>query len=525
MNPSFNLDWSPRMTAHCVRSLIFTSLMASPALAVDYHVNPSGAYPTIQSAIVVAAVGDRVLVEDVGAPTSYYEDINFLGKDIVVQTDPANLFEVSIVGTGTLPVVTLASGEPITSLLKGFRITGGASAYGGGILVQNSSATLMELLVERNTGDYGAGIALIRSRVNLYQVHLFANNEPALGFYGIEGGGLFIDGSDVNWKGGSARDNRALSGGGLHVKRSRMRVANVLFLNNSSDYGGGAYLAKSKLAYVFHDCAFIANSAMIIGGTGPSVGGGVLAAGSMAEFYRCSLESNYSFDGPGGGLAGKGAELTMEDCYITESFAHHGGGVYLRSAILKANRTSITGNRANTNGGGLQVEGSGSAFTAMQCKILYNEAQRGGGIALEDYADMYVDQSEINENSALIGGGIFAFGKYGTRVLSASYVYGNTAGVHGGGLFVVYKASFTITGQTFFEQNSAANEGGGIFAARATLLFDASRCCYNTAGGLGGGLRSVMCAPVVQNSIISNNFATDVDGTIVNIASSIGGGC
>lgn len=508
-----------------IQTVIAAGLITSPALAIDYYVHPTGTYSTIQSGIAAASAGDRVLVQDTGVPTTYFEDIDFMGKDIQVMPDPANLNDVTIFGTGTGPVVSMTNGEPITAELRSFRIGGGAAAYGGGILVRNSAATLSDLSIEQCIGDHGAGIALIRSKARLYDVFLIANNEPSLGYYGVEGGGLFADGSIFFWKGGSVNDNRALYGGGLYARNSRMNIVRVEFKYNSSDYGGAACLGYSKSPYLFEDCFFSANTAMLIGSFGPTMGGGVLSFGAQVDFLRCTLENNHNLDGPGGGIAAKGGAVRLDDSHVYECSAHHGGGAYGRSAEFKVQNSHFSGNFAHTNGGAVQVEGSGAGLTAMQSKFSYNSAIRGGAIALQDRSDMYLILTEILENEAELGGGIYAYGKYGTRVIESSYMYGNSAILDGGALFIRHKASFTVTGQSFLEHNWAGMNGGGIFAFNADLLFDASRCCFNNSGGLGGGLRSMFCAPVIQNSIISNNTLADVDGAIVNIASSIGGGC
>ena len=514
------------MIGTCLRNLIVTGLIASPACAVDYYVNPFGTYTTIQSAIAVAGPGDRVLIEDTGAPTSYIEDIDFLGKDIIVRSAPANTFEVTIVGTGTGPVVTIASGEPVTAQLHGLRITRGAAFVGGGVLIQNSGATLSEVSVERCTGSFGAGIAVVGSTAYFDNVKLLANNEPSLGFYGMFGGGLYAGKSSVTWKRGSLNDNRARYGGGLAAYHSKMQIVHVDFYYNDSDYGGGALLLEAKTPYLFDHCGFIANNARNIASAGASMGGGILAAGASVEIYKSEFVGNMSHDGPGGALTAlKDSEIRMEDSYVVESYAHHGAGAYLRNGAFKAIRSDLSGNNAHTNGGGVQAEGHGAYFAAYECRIAYNSASRGGGVALQDYANMEMSLTEVLDNQADLGGGVYAYGKYGNRLMQSCYVYGNSAGAYGGGLFIQYAAPFTIAGQTFIEQNFAGAQGGGMFAYRAALLFDASRCCFNTAGGLGGGLRSILCSPTIQSSVISNNTATDVDGAIVNVGSSIGGGC
>ena len=82
-------------------------------------------YPTIQSAIVAAGTGDRVVVK----PGTYPEHINFRGKAITVtSTDPSDwaVVESTIIDAGgTGSVVTFNSEEGTDSVLQGFVITGG----------------------------------------------------------------------------------------------------------------------------------------------------------------------------------------------------------------------------------------------------------------------------------------------------------------------------------------------------------------------------------------------------------------
>ena len=118
-----------------------------------------GYYPTIQSAIDTADNNDIVIVD----PNRYYENINFLGKAITLQsTDPndPNIIAATIID-GNRPadvnyasVVTFNSGEDNNSVLTGFTITGGTGSWvtiswefkglrwnrsGGGVLCYNMS--------------------------------------------------------------------------------------------------------------------------------------------------------------------------------------------------------------------------------------------------------------------------------------------------------------------------------------------------------------------------------------------------
>jgi len=92
-------------------------------------------YPKIQLAIDAASDGDTVLV----AENTYYENINFKGKAIVVgseyikDNDTIHISKTIINGSQPLnpdigSVVTFNSGEDTTSVLCGFTITGGTGS-------------------------------------------------------------------------------------------------------------------------------------------------------------------------------------------------------------------------------------------------------------------------------------------------------------------------------------------------------------------------------------------------------------
>ena len=123
-------------------------------------------YLTIQSAIDHSSrYYDTILV----TPGTYYENINFLGKRIVVKADgPAE----SVIINGSQPtdpnkasVVTFNSGEIGFSILDGFTITGGTGSWswpgkvGGGIFIENAKAIIKNCIITNNSAVKGGGIS------------------------------------------------------------------------------------------------------------------------------------------------------------------------------------------------------------------------------------------------------------------------------------------------------------------------------------------------------------------------------
>ncbi len=131
-------DWGGLLMRSVVVILGFLSVLLFIALqtyAADYHVNldGSGDFAVIQEAIDAAQDGDTIIVH----PGTFYENIHFLGKNIVLRSvDPEDreCVESTIIDGQQLgSVVTFAGTEDETCELSGFTITNGMAEHGGGI--------------------------------------------------------------------------------------------------------------------------------------------------------------------------------------------------------------------------------------------------------------------------------------------------------------------------------------------------------------------------------------------------------
>ena len=168
-------------------SIILLTLVTVTHCLLSSQLHVPGNYPTIQAAIVAAAEGDTVLVD----PGTYFENINFKGKNIVVSSlyiltaDTSTIFRTVINGGTPLhpdtgSCVLFISHETSAAVLEGFTLTGGSGTKwpdshigglyreGGGILTENSSPTIRNNRIVGNhavdvTGVTSAGGGAIRS--------------------------------------------------------------------------------------------------------------------------------------------------------------------------------------------------------------------------------------------------------------------------------------------------------------------------------------------------------------------------
>jgi len=230
-----------------------------------------GAYPTIQSAINAACDGAEVVV----SPGTYFETISFGGKNIIVRSTGGP--EVTTLdGQGTSRLVLLISGEDVSTTLEGFTIANGSAELGGAIMIQDSSATIIDCHFRDNVADIGGAIR-------------FAS-------WGTEG---------------------------------QLNLLRCVFDGNQANIAGGALLAGDRLSAI--DCVFTDND----GGQGPGAVGG---SGSSTTYVNCLFAGN-SANFVAGGVANSSNAMLMVNCVFSRNSAPMSGGLEAGAGGVVANCT------------------------------------------------------------------------------------------------------------------------------------------------------------------------------------------
>ena len=156
-----------------MKSLVWLfAILASGSFVQAAVINVPTDQPTIQDAIDVAQNGDTVLV----AAGTYFENINFSGKDITVRSSNGN--KVTIIdGSHSNSVVTFDSSEGRKAVLHGFTIQNGEANSntdfeGGGISISNASPTVTGNIVKHNNAVNGGGGIAVQFSSALVQGNL-----------------------------------------------------------------------------------------------------------------------------------------------------------------------------------------------------------------------------------------------------------------------------------------------------------------------------------------------------------------
>ncbi|MBC8485452.1 MAG: right-handed parallel beta-helix repeat-containing protein [Bacteroidetes bacterium] len=381
---------------------LFQNQISATIIIVDQ--SGGGDYTTIVEGIVNSNTGDTVLVY----PGTYYEIVNFYGKEITVASlflttqDTSYINQTVIDGNNeNYRLVRFANGETENSILIGFTITNASYPYaeqitliptGLGIYINNSSPAIENNKIINNAYNdlyfVGGGIVLVNSSA-IIKNNTIQNNEGA-----YRGGGIYMfNSTNVTIENNFIKSNSINSGfgvshgGGIYIDSSQnIMIQNNIISNNFNDfgYGGGIYIYDSENITILKNR--VSNN--IVRGPG---GGGIYFEFSSGIHIINNLLYNNRAGNSGGGIYSQnsGAFLVNNTFYNnkadTVSVYGKGGGLYcdesspaLYNCIFFNNWASSSGHQVFLNSDSsdpdfyfCDVEGGAEAF-GLGSGVVYN---------------------------------------------------------------------------------------------------------------------------------------------------------
>jgi hypothetical protein len=162
-------------------------------------------------------------------------------------------------------------------------------------------------------------------------------------------------------------------------------------------------------------------------------GGGIYCVNSNLVVNNSKIINNraapvWSFgEGFGGGVYSKNSNILIDSCEISHNImSHGGGGVYSLNSEILIKNSVIYDNHAeefaiygNSSGGGVFVDGGQAQFVNNTISFNSNQGymNSGGGITITNCEDFLMENTNITNNSAEIGSGIyFGSGSSGSTV-------------------------------------------------------------------------------------------------------------
>lgn len=348
------------------------SLSCAPAMAADLVVvslDDTGT-GTLRNAIGDALAGDRILFAPGLAGTISLNSTLTIGRDLTIE------------GNGNVELDGRDSSRVIT-------ITGG-------------QVDLRRLVVRNGFASDGGGIA---STGTLRMINCEVRGNHASG----RGGGLFIGAGSYSLVDTTIADNFATNeGGGIEdLGTAPSTITRGRIVNNiSSGAGAGIRHVSGQELTIEHS----------------TISGNTAATTSIVT---------------GGGIASQSATLNINYSTISGNKSHFGGGIYVANlgASTKLNLvgSTVTGNTAISDGGGLFVFGAGATLTNSTITNNFAGTGTGGGLGMQNSSAGTATVVVINNTIAFNrsnanGGGITAIS--GSLTLKNTLIAGNTSGTN-----------------------------------------------------------------------------------------------
>lgn len=442
--------------------LLFSSfsLLLSDTITVD--INGSGNYLTIQEGINAAENGDTVLVH----PGTYYENINYNGKNITVAslyltTQNNSYIDSTIIdGNQNGSVVTFNSGEDSTAILCGFTLTGGIGnmdyfdkRYGGGIFCKNSSANIKNCIVKENISYEGGGIYCKNANLFLESTSVYYNHSRFLG-----GGISFRSNSTVHFD----SINRC------NIYLNYSSIGSDILLNNCYE-----------ITEIVLDTFTVLNPDQ--------------------DFVSILLSSDLSFDIPNAKI-----EPVNQDLYVSPDGNDNNSGLIpegplktISYALLKIASDSTHPNTIHLAEGTYSPGSTGERF-ALNCRSYV-------GIVGED-----------KENTILDGDNLFSLitcYNYDKDIRLENITIQNGVSRYGAGIKFMIKSNGILKNVIIKDNYATEIHGGGVICGYGSNPIFENVTINNNQAETGGGVEIIESSPVFINCIISYNSINTSDGT------------
>ena len=374
-------------------------------------------------------------------------------------------------------------------------VTGGNFTTEGSITITDNYAT-----------DNGGAVYVTGGQVTMAAPTITGNGKNSGTAVTKNGGAIYVtgDGASFTTSGTCTISSNAAktSGGAVYVNGGTLTTGSTATIedNYASSNGGAFYVTGGS---VNMNKANINRNGKIGSTTVATNGGAIYVTGDGAGFVAtgtAKFNSNAAKSN-GGAIYVSGGSLTLaSNATIDNNSATHGGAFHVTNGNISTSTGSISNNTADLE------EGDGGAFYVNQGTVTLgkvdmasNKAFNGGAIALYNGTFSLDNESQIKENTATYGGGLYVKNTASHKKISCEggTFLKNTAQL-GGGIYASGDIELTFAANV--EENLALNGGGlylddGIYMKFGNGLIvkneakEAETATRNSStSGVGGGI-------------------------------------
>ena len=319
-------------------------------------------------------------------------------------------------------------------------------------------------------------------------------------------GSVIYSSSNINIINSSFSNNVALNGGIIY-STGTIRAKNSYFYSNkaiSNEYSdGGVFTAL--VVDTIENCTFKNNFA--------NAGGSIsIYGGSTTSIKNSTFEGSISYSLNGGAIFNHGsADLLIENSTFKDFTSSTGGAIYIENSDSNIKiRNSILKHLVSSSSYG----GGGAIYTAGNVEIenttMEDNSAINGGVVYAKGSITFKDCNKISSNgvisSTLNGGVVYALGNV---IIDNSSLTNNKAHDLGGAIYAL--GSVTVNNSNVSQNSVSHYEGkrmAGAIYAEGNVIIENSTVSKNSAYYNAGAVYS-LGSVTVKNSTISDNIAFD----------------
>ena len=407
---------------------------------------------------------------------------------------PAGTYTLTHLATGAMysalvvtPSVTITGADAATTIIQATADPVGAPAAYRVLNVTGTRTDISGVTIRNGTvANGGAGIAGSNANgtLTLTNTVVSGNTTTTAAMTAYSGGGISTVGT-VTLINSTVSGNTASGNGGGVVAAGIVTLTSSTVSGNTANGsgagngGGGVYSSKGVAATdstVENNTATFGNGGGIYSGNvvqqDPTRANSLVYSGSLT-LTRATIRNNRTpaSGGQGGGvftITGPGTATTITTSTITgNSTAYSNAGVYNYHGTITVTDSTLSGNRAFQNGGGLAHNDLSAPCTITNSVIADNDADYAGGVFTIGPTRISGVLFSNNRVTSRAGGALYV--RVGpTTVVSSTFV-GNTTNFDGGAIYLHIRnmASVSVANSTF-SANVAQGKGGAISNTHGT---------------------------------------------------------
>lgn len=433
-----------------------------------------------------------------------------LGKALEVAEDNTTIYLDTDITMGVDNVITknitIKSNENSTHTLKREQ-----NAEGYCLIIQEGGTlTLDNIIIDGNEEmkSWHPVIRVENSTLNMQNNAIVQNNNSH------SQGAISLINSTFNMSGGEIRNNiSSMISGAVYSNNSKINISgNASIKNNkvtdesanwplsddekNSAHGGAFYIEEKSILNISEN-AEISNNTCVL------YGGGIFAWGSTINMNGGKISNNNAIKGAGIYCEG-GSDVTLSNGEISQNKAKanstlpdynvniggKGGGIMaISSTISILNSFNISGNEAETDGGGINLNQS---VLNMKGGIIDSNIANinGGGIILDNVSSATISAGYITNNVCDLTKFKFDFIDDPNAVLGTMEALGTGSEFAGGGIYLHSGCSLNITNVVITDNTNDQTAGLSVYPDKTVT------------GYSGNGI--AMC-PTAKVKVYTNN--------------------